>query len=359
LLFYRQKNVNTNRPSIASFSLDQLRAALVAAGQRPFVAKQIFEAVYARNVRSFDEMTNLSAALRRDLAARFCLRTLELVGKFDSPDGSFKLALRLADGQTIESAFLATGDHGTVCVSSQVGCAMGCLFCASGEKGLVRNLAAFEMVEQVLAARDHLPPGRRLSHVTFMGIGEPLANFDHLTRALDLIHAPEGLNIGARRLSISTCGTPAGISRLADLGRQYHLAISLHAPNDALRRQLMPTAARVPIAEIMLAAEDYCRRTTRKIVFEYVLIRGLNDQPAHARELAALVGGFPSMVNLIPMNPVAACPDLEPSTPAAVEHFRAALEKSGVEVCVRRRKGAEVDAACGQLRARLDAAEEE
>jgi 23S rRNA (adenine2503-C2)-methyltransferase len=160
-------------------------------------------------------------------------------------------------------------------------------------------------------------------------------------------------------LSISTCGAPQGIRRLADLGRQYHLAISLHAPNDKLRRELMPAAARVPIAEIMQAAEDYCRRTTRKVVFEYVLIRGRNDQPQQARELAALVGAFPSMVNLIPLNLVRGCPDLEPTAAAGVEKFRAALEQAGVEVCVRRRKGAEVDAACGQLRARVEGADEE
>jgi 23S rRNA (adenine2503-C2)-methyltransferase len=356
----------------ASLALADLKTELAALGQKPYVAKQVCEAVYKRNVGSFDEITNVSLELRRQLFERYDLRTLTVSEEFDSPDGSFKLLLRLADGNLIECAYLAgeaeqavdedeaidagspgKSRRGTVCVSSQVGCAMGCLFCASGEKGLVRNLAPFEMVEQILAVRDHLAEGFRLTNVTFMGIGEPLANFKNLVAALELINSADGLNIGARRISISTCGFPEMIRKLADLGKQYHLAISLHAPTDDLRKRLMPAASKSSLKEILRAAKYYCEKTTRKITFEYVLIKDQNDSIECARELAKLLGQFPSMVNLIPMNPVSSFPDLERPSKTRVAEFLTALAAAKVEACVRRRKGAEVDAACGQLRARV------
>jgi len=341
------------KQSIAARSPADLETELVAAGQRKFAARQVLQGVYGRNVRSFDEITDLPKDLRRELAERYALRTLAVAERRVSSDGSFKLALRLADGHLIECAYLASGRRGTACVSTQVGCRMGCVFCASGKEGLVRNLAAFEMVEQVLLIRDHLEGGRRLANVTFMGIGEPLANFCALVAALDLINHSSGLAIGARRISVSTCGLVKGIRRLADLGRQIHLAISLHAPNDPLRRRLIGGPGRRPVAEIIEAARYYFQRTTRKVTFEYVLIAGVNDSLACAGELAGLVGDFPAMVNLIPLNPVASGSDLAAPPRSVCRGFLAELKRRGVEACLRQRRGADLDAACGQLRARL------
>ncbi|NIA20744.1 MAG: 23S rRNA (adenine(2503)-C(2))-methyltransferase RlmN [Anaerolineaceae bacterium] len=341
------------KQSIAAISPADLEAELLAAGHRKFVAGQVLQGVYGRNARSFDELTSLPKDLRRQLAGRYALRILEVAERRVSSDGSFKLALRLSDGHLVECAYLASGRRGTACLSSQVGCRMGCVFCASGKEGLVRNLEAFEMVEQVLLIRDHLAPGRRLANVTFMGIGEPLANFDALVAALDLINHPLGMAIGARKISVSTCGLVGGIRRLADLGVQIHLAVSLHAPNDSVRRRLVGGAGRRPIAEIIEAARYYFERTTRKVTFEYVLIAGLNDSLDCARELADLLGDFPAMVNLIPLNPVAAGADLAAPPRSVCRGFLTELKHRGVEACLRRRKGADLDAACGQLRARL------
>ena len=336
----------------ASIMPEQLDSELADLGTRPFVAAQILRAVYQRNARSFDEMTDVPQDFRRALADRYALRTLEMVKRHKSPDGSFKLVLRLRDGHLIECAYLASGRRGTACISSQVGCRMGCIFCASGANGLVRNLEPAEMVEQVLLVRDHL--GRRaLTGVTVMGIGEPLANLDNVLAALELVNAPRGLAIGARKITISTCGLAAGIRRLAEWPVQVHLAISLHAAGDALRRRLMPEAAKVPVAELIGAARDYVRRTHRKVAFEVVLIRGVNDDLRHAEQLARLLGDFPSMVNLIPLNPTGAAPDLAPPGRTQAGRFLAVLKRAGIDACLRRRKGAAVEAACGQLRATL------
>jgi 23S rRNA (adenine2503-C2)-methyltransferase len=334
--------------------LGAIEADLAATGCRPFVVRQLLHNVYDLGLPSFDAMTDLPKRLREHLATRYALRTLREVQCREAADGSFKLVLALDDGNLIECAYLASSvSRGTVCVSTQVGCAMGCLFCASGARGLVRNLQPHEMVEQVLLAGDRLGDRERLSNVTFMGIGEPLANFDAVAAALERINdSPLGLGIGARRITVSTCGLTTGIRRLADLGRQFHLAVSLHAPTDELRARLVGPAARTPIAEILAAARYYFEKTTRKVTFEYVLVGGLNDSPECAHRLAALLGEFPSMVNLIPLNPVAACPDLHAPAAAAVRRFLEILQKGGLEACVRRRKGADLDAACGQLRIR-------
>lgn len=340
----------------ASLTPDALATALAAHGAKRFVARQVLEAVYGRNARSFDEITNVSLELRRALSQRYELRTVKVVEHCKSPDGSFKLVLELTDGHLIECALLATGRRGTVCISSQVGCAMGCVFCASGEKGLVRNLTPAEMVEQVLLVRDRLgyPDGRRtLSGVTVMGVGEPLANLDNLFAALETINSPWGLGIGSRKIAISTCGLPEGIARLAGYPRQFHLAISLHAPTDILRKRLMPSAAgAATVTQVMRAARDYVERTHRKVSIEYVLVREVNDDVKHAELLADLLGGFPVMVNLIPLNPTDACGDLKPTTKTQTGRFLATLKTAGIDACVRRRKGGTVDAACGQLRAR-------
>lgn len=357
--------------AFASLTEDELTERLVAAGYRPFVARQVMHGVYRHSARSFDEITTLPKELRAWLRQHYTLRQLAVEQISRTADDSFKLGLRLTDGNVIETAYLSdssgvgesSGDTGgsgggSVCVSSQVGCAVSCLFCASGVKGLTRNLTSAEMVEQVLAARDHLPAGRRLTHVTYMGIGEPLANVDALLRSIRIINAPWGLNIAARRISVSSCGLISGMQKLAASGLQIHLAISLHAPDDELRRRLMPNAPRASIREIIDAAREYAARTTRKITIEYVLLGGVNDSPDQARALAALVRGFPNMVNLIPYNRAAACPaELRAPSTQRVKNFLQTLRSHGVECCLRRRRGAEVDAACGQMRVRLEAAD--
>ncbi len=344
---------------LTELTLEDLSAALGSAGHRPFVARQVMQGVYGGNARSFDEITTLARPLRAWLTERYLLRALGVEALSRGQDDNFKLALRLSDGHIIEAAYLADGSTsgGSVCVSSQVGCVIGCLFCASGSKGFMRNLSAAEMVEQVLQVRDHLSAGgggRRVTHVTFMGIGEPLANVEAVLRAIRTINADWGLNIAARRISVSTCGLIAGIRRLAEAGLQVHLAVSLHAPTDDLRRKLMPHAPRATIAEIMSAAQQYALRTTRKVTLEYVLIDQVNDSVEQAEQLSRLARGFPLMVNLIPFNAVSHCPDLRPPTAGRVRAFVDTLNRAGVEACLRQRRGADVDAACGQMRLRLE-----
>jgi 23S rRNA (adenine2503-C2)-methyltransferase len=348
---------------LASLSPEALDREVFALGAKRFVADQILKAVYERNVRSFDAITNLSLDLRRQLAERFELRTLKVAEHRAAPDGSFKLVLELADRNLIECAYLASDDgRGTACISSQVGCAMGCVFCASGSKGWERNLDVAEMVEQVLLVRDALTPppqsvapesgARQLTGVTVMGVGEPLANLENVLAALETVNSPRALGIGARKIAISTCGLPEGIRRLAAAERQYHLAVSLHAPNDDVRRRIMPMAGRVATIDAVLkACREYFERTHRKVTFEYALIQGVNDDEHQAAELAKVLGGLPCLVNLIPLNPTENCPDFKPSTKTRASRFLAVLERAGLEACLRRRRGAEVDAACGQLRA--------
>ncbi|MBI1900054.1 MAG: 23S rRNA (adenine(2503)-C(2))-methyltransferase RlmN, partial [Planctomycetia bacterium] len=237
----------------------------------------------------------------------------------------------------------------TICISTQVGCAMGCVFCASGLEGVARNLSTGEIVEQMLLLQRLLSPEERLSHIVVMGMGEPLANLDRLLPALAEATSPAGLGISARRVTISTVGLPEGIRRLAAADVPYHLAVSLHAPDDELRNELVKVNAKIGIEAILAAADDYFEKTGRRLTFEYVLLLGINDQPQHARKLAALLEGRTALVNVIPYNPVEGLPFQTPSADA-VARFAAILENAGIQVKVRRRKGDEINAACGQLR---------
>ena len=249
----------------------------------------------------------------------------------------------------MECVLIPGRDRRTACISTQVGCGMGCVFCASGIGGVTRNLEVGEILEQLLRLRNTLPASERLTHVVVMGMGEPLANLDALMAALGEACAPAGLGIGARHVTISTVGLPAKIRRLAEVGRAHHLAVSLHAPNDDLRRQIVPTS--VGLTEILAAADDFFARTGRQVTFEYVLLREVNDRPEQARELAALLAPRPALVNLIPFNEVAGLPYRRP-TDEALAAFVEILRAAGLSVKVRKRKGAEIDAACGQLRRR-------
>ncbi len=316
-------------------------------------ARQIRHWLLVRRAESIEQMTDLPLALRRRLADEFAVFGSAVEHHAAAADGTHKLALRLQDGQLIECVLIQDENRRTACISTQVGCGMGCVFCASGLNGVVRNLSSAEILEQLVRLRNLLPAHERLDHIVVMGMGEPLANLDSLLEALAAAGARDGLGIGARHVTISTVGLPAKIRALADLGKQYHLAVSLHAPNDALRSQIVPTNVKTGLAAILDAADYFFNRTGRQVTFEYVLLRGLNDEPPHARELAELLRGRHAHVNLIPFNDVAGLPYRRP-TDAALENFVAELRCRGISVKIRKRKGSEIDAACGQLRRRLE-----
>lgn len=335
---------------LLDYSLEQLQAWLAERGLPRYRAAQIRHWMLERTVDRFEAMSDLPKALRTQLAESFSLWTTQVVTRRTSDDQTEKLLLGLADGQRVECVLLRDDrQHRTVCLSTQVGCAMGCVFCASGLDGVVRNLTSGEILEEMLQLKRLLPEGERISHIVVMGMGEPLANLDRLLPALAVASNPEGLGISQRRITISTVGLPPAIRRLADEDCQYHLAISLHAPDDALRNQLVPANRKTGIGPILEAADYYFDVTGRRVTYEYVLLGELNDQPEHARRLVTLLQGRPALVNLIPYNPV---PELPYRTPAAetVAHFVETLERGGLTVKIRYRKGNRIDAACGQLR---------
>jgi 23S rRNA (adenine2503-C2)-methyltransferase len=326
-----------------------LKTWLTERGHKPFRAGQIRQWVFEGRAESFAAMSNLPQPLRADLAAHFSLWTSKVSRHLTSADGTEKLLLALADGGQIECVLLRDDDRRTICISTQVGCAMGCVFCASGLDGVDRNLTTGEIVEQLLLLQRLLPAAERLSNIVVMGMGEPLANLDSLLPALDEASAADGLGIGHRRITISTVGLPKQLHRLCELNTRYHLAVSLHAPNDALRNQIVPVNKNIGLAEIIAAADRYLAVSNRRLTFEYVLLAGINDRPEHARELAALLRGRMAFLNVIPYNPVAGLPYQTPSG-NAVNRFRDILLAGGINVKFRQRKGDEINAACGQLR---------
>ena len=333
--------------------LDELAAWLKARGQPAMRARQVRRWLFEGRAEAFEQMTDLPRELRQALAAEFVLLATSVAFHAEAADGTHKLVLRLADGQTVECVLIQEGGRHTACISTQVGCGMGCVFCASGLNGVARNLTAGEILEQLVRLRNLLPGGQRLTHVVVMGMGEPLANLDNLLAALEVAGAKDGLGIGARHVTISTVGLPAKIRRLADLGKQYHLAVSLHAPNDPLRTRIVPTNVKTGLDDILAAADYFFEKTGRQVTLEYVLLRDINDSPEHARELGRLLGRRQAHVNLIPFNDVEGLPYRRP-TPEAQAAFVAQLRRMGVSVKVRKRKGSAIDAACGQLRRRIE-----
>ncbi len=329
---------------------DELTAWLAERGYPKYRASQIRNWTVESAEAGFEGMSDLPKKLRSELAEAFTLWTMKKVARQESGDGTEKLLLGLHDGDRIECVLLRDDrGHRTVCISTQVGCAMGCVFCASGLDGVRRNLTSGEILEQVLRLKTLLPDEERLSHVVVMGMGEPLANLDALLRALQVVTSADGLGISARRVTISTVGLPPAIRRLADSGVQYHLAVSLHAPNDQLRTEIVPTNRKVGIASILEATDTYFNTTGRRVTFEYVLMADVNDSDQHARQLAGLLRGRPSLINVIPYNPVAGLPYKTPS-PEQTARFVEILESAGLAVKTRYRKGDRIDAACGQLR---------
>ncbi len=326
---------------------EDLEAELSALGLPKFRAKQIFRWL-SRGVRSFEEMTDLSAPLRGQLASLYTIPSLHTLRRQESAqDGTIKFLWELPDGESVETVFMRYKHGNTVCISSQVGCRMGCAFCASTLGGRVRDLAASEMLDEVL--RTELEAGDRISNIVLMGIGEPLDNFDNVMRFLKLINHPQGRDIGMRHISLSTCGLTEKIDKLAELNLQLTLSVSLHAPDDETRSRLMPANRGRGVDEVLSACRRYYEKTGRRISFEYALIHDVNDTPRQAHLLADKLKGTGAHVNLIRLNYVSER-DLQPSTPEALREFERILTESGVTVTVRRRLGSDIDAACGQLR---------
>ena len=330
-----------------SMTLAEMTAALKEMGQPAFRGKQVYSWLH-KGVRSYDEMSNLSKDLRTALAEKYPFTAPEVVRRQESArDGTIKYLWRLADGNCVETVLMRYHYGNTVCISTEVGCRMGCAFCASTLGGLVRRLEPNEMLDQVLFTQ--VDSGLPVSHIVLMGIGEPLDNFDNVMRFLELVNSPEGMNISMRHISLSTCGLVPKIDLLAQRKLQLTLSVSLHAPNDEIRNRIMPVNKAYPTEELLAACRRYYEATNRRISFEYAMIDGVNDTEAAAKELLRRLKGLPAHMNLIPLNHVEESP-LKPSTKAAVARFQKILEDGGVPATVRRTLGGDIDAACGQLR---------
>ncbi len=332
---------------IKSMTLPELSEVLKEMGQPAFRAKQVYTWLH-KGVRSYDQMTNLPQSLREILAQRFPICAPEVVRKQESQkDGTIKYLWQLSDGNCVETVLMRYHYGNTVCISTEVGCRMGCAFCASTLGGLVRRLEPYEMLDQVLFTQ--VDSGLPISHIVLMGIGEPLDNFDNVMRFLELVNSAEGMNISMRHISLSTCGLVPMIQRLAQLKLQITLSVSLHAPNDQVRDTIMPVNKAYPIQELLDGCRQYYETTKRRISFEYAMIDGVNDREEDAKELLKRLKGLPAHMNLIPLNHVEESP-LKPSTRTAVLRFQKILEDGGVPATVRRTLGSDIDASCGQLR---------
>lgn len=340
-------------PGLLEQSPEALRAWLAERGQPAMRVKQLRRWILEGRAESFDQMSDLPKDLRAELTATFTPLETRIDKHLAAADDTHKLLIRLPDNGLIECVLIQEPPRRTACISTQVGCGMGCVFCASGLNGVARNLTTAEIVEQLVRLRNLTPVGERLSHIVVMGMGEPLANLDNLLAALEIAGDKSGLGIGARHITISTVGLPVKIRRLAEVGKQYHLAVSLHAPNDRLRTRIVPTNEQTGIAAILDAADEFFSKTGRQVTYEYVLLGDLNDSAHEARELASLLQRRKAHINLIPFNSVEGLPYRRPTNEAQTE-FIAILRQAGLSVKVRKRKGSEIDAACGQLRRKVE-----
>ena len=333
--------------NIKSMTMQELAGVLKELGQPAFRAKQVYTWLH-KGVGSYEEMTNLPKALREALSKDYPILSPKVVRKQESQkDGTIKYLWELSDGNCVETVLMRYHYGNTVCISTEVGCRMGCAFCASTLGGLIRRLEPFEMVDQVLFTQ--VDSGLPISHIVLMGIGEPLDNFDNVMRFLELINSEDGMNISMRHISLSTCGLVPGIDKLAQKKLQLTLSVSLHAPTDEIRNTIMPVNKAYPTEELLNACRRYYEQTNRRISFEYAMINGVNDTPEAARLLLKRLKGLPAHMNLIPLNHVEESP-LKPSTRQAVQKFQAILEDGGVPATVRRTLGSDIDASCGQLR---------
>jgi 23S rRNA (adenine2503-C2)-methyltransferase len=340
---------------IKSITLPELESLFQTLGQPAYRAKQVMEWLFAKRVKSFAEMTNLPAALRERLDAEFGFETLEPVRTIGSKDTTQKFLFKLGDGSLIESVLIPASpalygegsDRRTICISSQVGCAYGCKFCASGLDGFARNLHAGEIVDQFLRVEEL--SGERINNIVFMGMGEPLANYEHFIRAVGIINAPLGIGLGARHITVSTSGLAPVIRKLAEQPLQIRLAISLHGATDEVRQQIMPVNRKYPLAELLEACAYYRERKNQRITFEFILIEGINDSLEQASALARIARQLDAKVNCIPYNTVEGLEWKRPSI-RRQDAFMAVLERAGADATIRREKGHDIAAACGQLR---------
>jgi 23S rRNA (adenine2503-C2)-methyltransferase len=336
--------------TLHALTLEDLARALNEMGEKPFRAKQIFHWVYEKRVADWDKMTDLSGALRLKLKERFSLSSLKKKRELESEDReTIKFLWELADGKLVESVLILSSERRTVCVSSQVGCPARCAFCASGKEGLKRHLTAEEIFEQVYTIDQYLhEKGERVSHVVFMGMGEPLDNYDQVLKAIRLLNDPSRLNISQRRITISTVGVLDGIRQLGEEKLQVNLVLSLHAPNQHIRKKIIPYARKFDLSELLIAMQDYAAKSGRDITYEYTLLAGINDQEVHALELAELLKGQQCSVNLIPYNPVEGL-NLQRPNRERIDAFSEILTKKRIVTTQRYTKGKDIAAACGQL----------
>jgi len=340
-------------PDIKDLTLQDLEKVLYEWKQENFHARQIFSWIYQRGVLDFDEMSDLPLDLRKRLKEKFYLFNLKLNQRTKSKDATEKFLFRLKDGYFIEAVTIPTEKRITGCISTQVGCKFRCRFCASGTLGFKRNLATCEMLGQVLFLKnDSLD--KKLTHLVFMGIGEPLDNYDHVIKAIRIINSPQGFNIGARRITISTCGVIPGIEKLAREGLGIELSVSLHAADDKTRSYLMPVNKIYPLKDLLAACRAYIKKTNRQITFEYVLLKGINSDLPSAQKLSTILKDLKlAKVNLIPGNTIKEL-EVEPPKKLEVLLFRDYLLKSGINVTLRKPRGEDIEAACGQLRLRYE-----
>ena len=332
---------------LKSMTLGEVAEAMKAMGQPAFRGKQVYTWLH-KGVRSFEEMTNLPQGLRSSLQERYPILPPKVLRKQESQkDGTIKYLWELSDGNCVETVLMRYHYGNTVCISTEVGCRMGCAFCASTLGGLVRKLEPFEMLDQVLFTQ--VDSGLPISHIVLMGIGEPLDNLPNVLRFLELVNSPEGMNISMRHISLSTCGIVPQIDALAEKKLQLTLSVSLHAPSDEIRNTIMPVNKAYPTEELLAACRRYYAKTGRRISFEYAMIDGVNDTESAAKLLISRLKGLPAHVNLIPLNHVEESP-LKPSSKEAVSKFQSILENAGIPATVRRSLGGDIDASCGQLR---------
>ena len=333
--------------NIKDYDLNELKEELIKIGEKPFRAEQIFKWLYQEKVKSFDDMTNLSLELREKLKQNYTMCNFKILRKQESKDGTIKYLFDVLDGNAIETVLMSYHHGYSICVSSQIGCKMGCKFCASTGINFIRNLSSGEIVEQILAVEQDT--GNRISNVVLMGIGEPLDNYDNVVNAIHIINNPKGINIGARHISLSTSGLVPQIYKLAEENIQCTLSISLHATNNKKRSSMMPVNDAYPIEELIKACKDYIEKTHRRISFEYALAKDNNDNIEDAKELVKLLKGMICHVNLIPINKIENG-KFDKSSNENIIKFRDYLNDHGIVATIRRELGSDIDAACGQLR---------
>jgi len=337
---------------IKDLTLKELEQVLLNWKQGSFHARQIFSWLYKKGVTNFDAMSDLPSDLRTRLKESFYILSLKLIKRIKSYDGTEKFLFALKDDNLIEAVIIPAERRITGCISTQVGCKFACRFCASGLLGFKRNLSCGEMLDEALYLKNNAPDNK-ITHLVFMGIGEPLDNYDHVLRAIRIINSRYSFNIGARRITISTCGIVPGIKRLSAEGLQIELSVSLHAADDKTRSQIMPINKKYPLKALIEACKDYIRKTNRQITFEYVLIKGMNYDLQNAQNLIKILKGLNCKVNLIPCNAIKEL-KVEPPKKSEILLFRDYLLKSGINVTLRRPRGQDIEAACGQLRLRYE-----